>query len=125
MIHQFLSASFNLSMLPARLAIRNTKASFQAMCDLPGTVKQYAGGLHRSCGDSQQFIDQLMQRIDSEIGGDPANLSNHEREMITARELAMAEQHLGHAVFNMLKAYRVLSAKPSRVIEHGRAERID
>jgi hypothetical protein len=95
------------------------------MRDLPGTVKQYAGGLHQSCGDSQLFIDQLMQRIDTELGGDPANLSNHEREMITARELAMAEQHLGHAVFNMLKAYRVLSAKPSRVIEHGRAERID
>ena len=86
MIHQFLSASFNLSMLPARLAIRNTKASFQAMRDLPGTVKQYAGGLHQSCGDSQLFIDQLMQRIDTELGGDPANLSNHEREMITARE---------------------------------------
>lgn len=125
MIQQLLSASFNLSMLPTRLVIRNTKATFQAMRDLPGTVKQYAGGLHQSCGNSQLFIDQLMQRIDAELGGDPANLSNHEREMITARELAMAEQHIGQAMFNMLKAYRVLSAKPSRVIEYGRAERID
>lgn len=125
MIQQLLSASFNLSMLPTRLVIRNTKATFQAMRDLPGTVKQYAGGLHQSCGNSQLFIDQLMQRIDAELGGNPANLSNHEREMITARELAMAEQHIGQAMFNMLKAYRVLSAKPSRVIEYGRAERID
>lgn len=125
MIHQFLSASFNLSMLPARLAIRNTKASFQAMWDLPGTVKQYACGLNRSCGDNQLFINQLMQRIDAELGGDPTNLSNQEREMIATHELAMAEQHIGHAMFNMLKAYRVLSAKPSRVIEYGRAERID
>jgi hypothetical protein len=125
MIQQFLSASFNLGMLPTRLAIRNTKATFRAMRDLPGTMKQCASGLHRSCGDSQLFIDQLMQRIDAELGGDPVNLSNHEREIITARELAMAEQHIGHAMFNMLKAYRVLSAKPSRVIEYGRAERID
>ncbi len=125
MIQQLLSASFNLSMLPTRLVIRNTKATFQAMRDLPGTVKQYAGGLHQSRGNSQLFIDQLMQRIDAELGGNPANLSNHEREMITARELAMAEQHIGQAMFNMLKAYRVLSAKPSRVIEYGRAERID
>lgn len=112
-------------MLPARLAVRNTKATVQAMRDLPSMMKNAPFEMYQSREDAEQLIAQLMSRIDQQLGTDPANLSNQEREMIVGRELAMAEQHMGQALINMLTACRVLTAKPSRVIEHGAAERID
>ena len=112
-------------MLPARLAVRNTKATVQAMRDLPSLMKNAPFEMYQSREDAELLIAQLMSRIDQQLGTDPANLSNQEREMIVGRELAMAEQHMGQALINMLTACRVLTAKPSRVIEHGAAERID
>lgn len=125
MIRELFSAGFNISMLPTRLAIRNTRATVQAMRDFPLLMKNFSSDMYHSREDMQTAMDQVMSRIDYELGGDPANLSNQEREMIAARELAMAEQHMGNALFNLLAACRVLTAKPSRVIEHGPVERID
>lgn len=125
MITEFFSASFSLSMLPARLAVRNTKATFQAIRDLPTMMKNAPFEMYQSREEAQVLMAQLMSRIDQQLGCDPANLSSQEREMIVGRELAMAEQHLGQSLINMLTACRVLTAKPSRVIEHGPADRID
>jgi len=125
MIAELFSAGFNLSMLPARLAIRNTRVTVQAMRDLPSTVKHFSTDFQQSRDEAQLMMSQILSRLDNELGGDLSQLSHQEREMIAARELAAAEQHMGHALINLLKAYRVLTAKPSRVIEHGPAERID
>ncbi|WP_461481897.1 hypothetical protein [Porticoccus sp.] len=125
MIAELFSAGFNLSMLPARLAVRNTRVTVQAMRDLPHLVKTFSADIHQSRDEAQFMMGQIFSRIDHELGGDPAHLSNQEREMIAARELALAEQHMGQALINMLAAYRVLTAKPSQVIEHGPAERLD
>ncbi len=125
MIAELLSAGFNISMLPARLAIRNTKNTVQAMRDLPYLMKNFSSDMHQSRDEAQMMMGQIMSRIDNELGGDPANLSKQEREMIANRELALAEQHVGHALINLLTACRVLTAQSSRVIEHGPAERLD
>lgn len=125
MIAQLFSAGFNLSMLPARLALRNTRATLQAVRDLPSTLKTFSVDMRHSQQNAEMMMAQIMSRIDNELGGDPANLSDQEREMIASRELSLAEQHMGQALINLLSAYRVLMAKPSRVIEHGPAERID
>lgn len=124
MIGELFSTGFNISMLPARLAIRNTKNTVQAMRNLPYLVKTLSVDMNQSREEAQMMMGQIMSRIDNELGGDPSNLSDQEREMIATRELAMAEQHLGTAFINLLTACRVLTAKPSRVIEHGPAERL-
>lgn len=115
MNNNLLKTTLTLSLLPARMAIFNTKASIRMIQQLPEMLKDLAAGKIPQTYTGER-LQRLLDQIDAELG-DIENTSPQERQVMFQQALDLARMHIGEASRQCLKAGRIATCGESRVID--------
>jgi hypothetical protein len=100
MLGKLLSSGFSLATLPARLTLR----SVRALAMTPAQANQLLAELREASDHAVAEIQQLLARVDDEMGRQTAHLSNADKRLAAELALQAAEQHLSMAAINILRA---------------------
>lgn len=100
MIGQLFTSGIGLAALPVRLMYRSTKA----MLDLPSVVFRDLDDIRHAANANFEKLRLIVHAVDADMREKTAHLNDEQKRQAASLALSTAEQHLGMAVVDMLRA---------------------
>lgn len=116
MIGKMFSLGINVATLPARLAL----SSGMALLTAPANLSLLMVELRQAGNQARRDVQLMLQDVDNEMRANTGHLDAQQKQQAASLALDAAEQHLGMAVTDMLRALWLVGDSKSQRLKRDR-----